>query len=140
MVAWFARVRPQASTRVHSLHTGQTSSYAEGRFPQATSIVFRLFDRVSFDIVGPLLSSRFNSRYILVLADYATHWVEAFPLPQFATELISDTIFREVMPHFGCPCALLPDQGSSLSSSLAMTGIGSWTRENHQPLPRPSAG
>ncbi|GFT06035.1 retrovirus-related Pol polyprotein from transposon 412 [Trichonephila clavipes] len=39
------------------------------------------FERISFDIVGPIPKSSFENNNILVAIDYFTKWLEAYPIP-----------------------------------------------------------
>ena len=73
---------------------------------------------VATDLVGPLLQSENKNRYILVVADYFTRWMEAFPLPNqeastVATKLVDDVFFR-----FSVPKQLQSDQGRQLKPQL----------------------
>ena len=38
-------------------------------------------ERIAKDILGPLPESQNGNRYILVISDFFTKWVEAFPIP-----------------------------------------------------------
>lgn len=86
---------------------------------QPLPLTSRLFERIGIDIVGPLPISHHDNRYLLVLVDYYSHWVEAFPLPEYTTERIARTILREIVPRFGCPETILSDRGASFLSQLA---------------------
>ena len=39
------------------------------------------FEKISWDIMGPLPPTPREHQYILVVTDLFTKWVEAFPLP-----------------------------------------------------------
>ena len=50
------------------------------------------------DIVGPLPCSRSGNKYVLVLCDYATRYLEALPLKNTDAETIAEellTLFAE---------------------------------------------
>ena len=51
------------------------------RAPLNSSQVGYPMERVALDIFGPLPQTRQGNHYILVITDYFTHWVEAFPMP-----------------------------------------------------------
>ena len=82
-------------------------------------LVSQLFKRIALDITGPFPPSPNGNEYLLVMVDYGTHWVEAFPIPDYTTDRIASIILREVVPRFGCPEELLSDRGASFLSRLA---------------------
>ena len=52
-----------------------------------------LFKRIAMDVIGPLPKTKQGHLYVLVICDYATRYLEAYPLKKFtapaiATELI----------------------------------------------------
>ena len=67
-------------------------------------------ERVATDIAGPFpLTSRGN-KYLLVVQDYFTKWVEVFALPDQQAETVAEKLL-EVVTRFGCPMELHSDQG-----------------------------
>jgi len=73
------------------------------------------FVRVGLDLVGPLYTTRRNNRFIVVLVDYFTGWVEASPLQK--TE--SSDIIRflvNVFSRHGIPELVITDNGPQLIS------------------------
>jgi len=79
----------------------------------------RLFQRIGVDVVGPLEPTKGDNRYILVIIDYYSHWVEAIPIPQQTSKAITDIIVQHIVARYGCPEEILTDQGSNLLSGLA---------------------
>lgn len=78
----------------------------------------RPFQKISWDIMGPLPPSSRGNRYILVVTDLFTKWVEAFPLKETSSETLARTLFDEVICRYGVPEELHSDQGKNLCSSL----------------------
>ena len=46
-------------------------------------------DRVALDVMGPLPTTRNDNKYILVIGDYFTRWMEAYSLPNQQTEEVA---------------------------------------------------
>ena len=38
-------------------------------------------ERIAIDVLGPLPITETGNKYILIVADYFTKWVEAYPMP-----------------------------------------------------------
>ena len=89
--------------------------------PKAPLIDYRVghpMDRLGIDILGPLpLSSRGNT-CILVVADYFTRWIEAYPLPNQTAEATANALVYEFMSRFGFPLEIHSDQGRNFQSDL----------------------
>jgi hypothetical protein len=75
-------------------------------------------ERVSMDVLGPLPKSDNNNRFILLICDYFTKWVEAFPMPNQEAKTVADIFVKEFICHYGVPRKLFSDQGSNFQSKL----------------------
>ena len=69
------------------------------------------FERIAIDIVGPLRISDRGNRYVLVVGDYFTKWIEAYALPNQEALTIATTLCEEFFCRFGIPNELHSDQG-----------------------------
>jgi hypothetical protein len=54
----------------------------------------------------------------MVVTDYATRWVEAFPLQKKDAITVASVLYREVFARFGAPSSILTDQGKEFNNSL----------------------
>ena len=68
--------------------------------------------------MGPLPPSVRGNRYILVITNLFTKWVEAFPLKETSSETLARVLLNEVICRFGTPEVLHSDQGKNLWSNL----------------------
>ena len=75
-------------------------------------------ERVALDILGPLPTSKRGNKYILIVGDYFTKWVEAYPLQDQRAETIAMVFVREFVSRFGVPLQLHSDQGRNFESVL----------------------
>jgi hypothetical protein len=80
-------------------------------------VIEKPFGRVSIDIVGPLFETVSHNRFILTIVDHATHWCEAYPLPDHRAATVART-FSDFISRFGIPDELLHDLGSDFTSEL----------------------
>ena len=88
------------------------------RAPLGKVAVSAPFDCIAADILGPLPLSRRGNKYVLVVTDLFSKWVEAFPLPDQTAESCAQTIANEVIARYGCPYSILTDQGRNFESNL----------------------
>ena len=73
------------------------------------------FTRVGLDIIGPLPTTKNGNKYIIVLVDYLTKWVEAEPTKYIE----SDDVIRflsKVFSRHGIPEIIVTDNGPQFNS------------------------
>lgn len=85
-------------------------------------------ERVAIDILGPLPETHNGNKYILVIGDYFSKWMEAIPLPNQTAETVATAFVGEFVCRFGMPMELHSDRGSNFLSrvfkeSLKLLGI-----------------
>jgi hypothetical protein len=81
------------------------------------SVSFPL-DRVCTDVVGPLPVSQQGNRYILVVMDQFTKFVECYAIPNQKAEIVARKIVYEYFSRYGVSLDIHSDQGSNFQSKL----------------------
>ena len=75
-------------------------------------------ERVAMDVMGPLPKSTRGNRYILVIGDYFTKWVEAYPMPNQEAVTVADIFVNQFAARYGIPMEIHTDQGRNFESDL----------------------
>jgi hypothetical protein len=75
-------------------------------------------DRLSTDILGPFPETPRGNKYVLVVTDHFTKWVEIFAIPDQTAVTCAEKILNEVIGRFGCPLDLHSDQGRNYESQI----------------------
>ena len=75
-------------------------------------------DRLATDILGPFPESSRGNRYVLVVTDHFTRWVEIFAVPDQTATTCAEKILDDVIARFGCPYDLHSDQGRNYVSQV----------------------
>ena len=88
------------------------------RAPLLTSQVGQPMERVALDILGPLPLTERRNKYIVVIGDYYTKWIEAFAIPNQEAKTVAKIFFDEFVCRFGAPTYLHTDQGRNFESTL----------------------
>ena len=81
-------------------------------------IVSEPWHTVGIDITGPLPKTRRGNRFILVVVDYFTKWVELFPLQSTKATTIAQLFLDEAICRFGFPIRVISDNGAQFLSKI----------------------
>ena len=73
---------------------------------------------VCADIMGPLPETERGSKYVLVVADYYTKWVEVYGIPNQEATTVAVKLVDETFCRFSPPEQLHSDQGRQFESQL----------------------
>ena len=76
------------------------------------------FQKISWDIMGPLPATTRGYKYILVVTDLFSKWVEAFPLVTTDSVTLAKVLVEEVVCRYGVPQYLHSEQGANLVSEV----------------------
>jgi hypothetical protein len=77
------------------------------------------WQRISIDVVGPLPLSLAGNSYILVVTDWFTRWIEAWPMKDQKEETVAQLIVEEICCRYGSPEFLHSDRGANFLSNLS---------------------
>ena len=73
---------------------------------------------MAVDLLGPLPESKNGNRYVLVIGDYFSRWMEALPVPNQEASTVAEKLVDEVFLRFSPPEQLHSDQGRQFESNL----------------------
>ena len=60
-----------------------------------------------------------RAKYLLVLVDTFSAWVEAFPTTNKRAQTVSDLLLQKIIPRFGVPASLQSDNGPEFTSQVS---------------------
>ena len=75
-------------------------------------------ERVALDIMGPLPKIKKGNKYILVISDYFTKWVEAVPIKNQAAVTVARKFIDHFVTKFGVPMQIHSDRGACFDSEV----------------------
>ncbi|GFW17170.1 gypsy retrotransposon integrase-like protein 1 [Trichonephila clavipes] len=76
------------------------------------------FERIAFDILGPLPRTASGNKYLLVVMDYFTKWPEVYPIPDQEAPTVAEAVVQHWISRYGVPLQLHSDQGRNFVSAL----------------------
>lgn len=74
--------------------------------------------RWSLDFAGPLVVTPRGAKYVLVMVEHFSKWIELVALPQNSSELAAMAFLDRVLARFGAPAEVLTDQGREFLGSF----------------------
>ena len=75
-------------------------------------------ERVHLYMMGPLPESDRGDKYIMVMVDQFSHWVEIQPLPEISTETTARMGIDNFISRFGYTLQIHTDQGKNFNGNL----------------------
>ena len=66
-------------------------------------VIDQPWKRIGLDLMGPLPKMEQGFRYIMVIVDYFSKWVETFPLKTKSSQEIMKNFTEHVVSRFGVP-------------------------------------
>lgn len=72
---------------------------------------------LAIDLFGPLPKAESGEKWILLIEDTASRWVEIFALKEATAEVCAQTLIEEYFLRYGLPRRILSDNGSQLISA-----------------------
>ncbi|GFS57918.1 retrovirus-related Pol polyprotein from transposon 412 [Trichonephila clavipes] len=76
------------------------------------------FERIAFDILGPLPRTASGNKYQLVVIDYFTKWPEVYPIPDQEAPTVAEAVVQHWISRYGVPLQLHSDQGRNFVSAV----------------------
>ncbi|CAC5404130.1 unnamed protein product [Mytilus coruscus] len=76
------------------------------------------FERIGIDILGPLPKSTRGNKFVLVIGDYFTKWMEAIPIQDMEATTVANKLIERIVTIFGVPMEIHSDRGSNFESNV----------------------
>ncbi|GFT03324.1 retrovirus-related Pol polyprotein from transposon 17.6 [Trichonephila clavipes] len=83
-----------------------------------TPVPAQRFESIAIDLFGPLPETTEGMKWIFIVEDYTTKWVELFPLKQATAKECAMTLLNEVFLRYGVPRRLISDNGTQFVSAV----------------------
>ena len=74
---------------------------------------------MGIDIMGPFPATPSQKRFLLVVVDYFTRWVELFPLRPTTSSDVVNVLTKEIFSRYGLPKYIVSDNGPQFVSNLS---------------------
>ncbi|VDI02082.1 Hypothetical predicted protein [Mytilus galloprovincialis] len=90
----------------------------KARAPLQTYVVGAPLERIAVDVLGPLPTTQSGNKYLLVIGDYFTKWMDAFPINNQEAISVADVLVKNFVVLFGVPRMIHSDQGTNFESQV----------------------
>lgn len=80
-------------------------------------LVYRPFQRVSVDLIGPFPKSRVGHKHVVVIVDHFTKWSIAAPIATKEASQVAEVLIQHMYMIFGPAEVLLSDNGGEITAN-----------------------
>ena len=103
----------------------------------------RPWETVALDVMGPYPPSATGKRFLLVVTDLFSRWVETFPIASSEAPKLTNILEKEMFPRWGYPRQTLCDNGKQFISqhwtnACQRWDCDLWTTPNYHPRAKPT--
>ena len=96
----------------------QKNGAPKARASQRSYHVGSPMERVHIDVLGPITETPRGNRFVLVMVDQFTKWVECCAMPNQTAETVARCLVDNIVARLGCPLELHSDQGRNFESRI----------------------
>jgi hypothetical protein len=68
------------------------------------------------DLLGPLPPAQGNLKYVVVVVEYFSKWIEAKPLATITSTIVQKFLWQNIVSRFGIPKAITVDNGTQFDA------------------------
>ena len=80
-------------------------------------------ERIAMDILGPLPETDNHNKYILVVTDYLSKFVESYAITNQEAVTVANVLVRNFFLRYGVPRSIHTDQGANFESQTLSTNV-----------------
>lgn len=119
---WF-HVNQECEEYVKSCSTCNTSkkSQQKGKASMRLYHAGAPMEKVHIDILGPLTTTTKGNKYVFVMIDQFTKWIELEALSDQTAESVAKSLVDSFISRFGTPKMIISDQGANFVSQLFLS-------------------
>ena len=81
-------------------------------------IVGAPLESIAVDVLGPLPVSEKGNKYLLIVGDYFTKWVEAYTSEDKRADMVAEILVKQFISRVGVPMQMHSDQGRNFESAV----------------------
>ena len=78
-------------------------------------------EKVHIDILGPLTTTTQGNKYVFVMIDQFTKWIELEALSDQTAESVAKSLVDSFVSRFGVPKMIISDQGANFVSQMFLS-------------------
>lgn len=105
-----------------------------------TPVPAQRFEVLAVDLFGPLPKGSNGERWVLIIEDTASKWVELFSLVEATSEACAKTLINEVFLRYGFPRRIISDNGVQFIAEVMQKAMFTLNvKQNLIPLYHPEA-
>ena len=94
------------------------------------------FSMWGMDVIGPIISKASNGyRFIFVVIDYFTKWVEAASYASVTKSVVAQFIKKEIICRYGLPKRIISDNGLNLNNDMITDICTRFKIKHHNSVP-----
>ena len=101
----------------HTCATRKTAGRSQKAKMRRYDVGFPM-EEIAIDIMGPFPESERGNKYVLVVVDSFSKWMEAYPIPNIEARTVAERLVLEFVSRFGVPFQIKSDRGRQFECEL----------------------